>query len=421
MKKVLAWLLCVALLVSLAAIPALAESKITIWAWDPNFNIAIMNEAIARYTKAHPEAQFEVVEMAKADVEQKLHTTLAAQTKEGLPDIVLIEDYNAKKYLEAYPGNFADLTDKFNYADFAPYKVDVATVDGHTYSVPFDSGVTGFFYRTDMLAEAGFKAEDLQNITWDRFVEIATAVKEKTGKTLFAADKSDGGLMRIMMQSAGQWYFDAEGKPALVGNAALTEAINMYKKMYDAQVFKPTSGWDEWVGAINQGDSASITSGVWIVGSIKAAADQSGLWAVAPVPRLNLEGSVNASNLGGSSWYVLENAANKDAAIAFMQEIYAKDTDFYQTILLNNGAVGTYLPATTGDAYSKADEFFGGNAIYTDLAKWMAEIPSVDCGVYTYEADAAVMAQMEGVYSGATTVEQALEAAQAQLENAIEE
>ena len=266
-----------------------------------------MKEAAARYEAINPDVKIDIVEMAKADVEQKLNTILAAKTTEGLPEIVLIEDYNAQKYLQYYPGSFADLTTKFNYDDFAAYKVGVMTLDGKVYGVPFDSGVVGFFYRSDILAESGFKAEDLKNITWDRFIEIGKTVKEKTGKYMLGFQNTDGGIMRIMMQSAGKWYFDEEGKPALIGNQALVEAFELYKKIVDSGIAKPTNNWNEWVGTINTGESASVTSGVWIVGSIKAAKDQSGLWDVAPVPRLSTVDSKNASNLGGSSWYILDN------------------------------------------------------------------------------------------------------------------
>lgn len=396
------------------------SGKITVWAWDPNFNISIMNEAADRYIAANPGVEVEVVEMAKADVEQKLHTTLASQTTEGLPDIVLIEDYNGQKYLQSYPGSFAELTNEFNFDDFAAYKTKVMTVDDKIYGIPFDSGVAGMFYRTDILEEAGYKSEDLKNITWNQFIEIGKAVKEKTGKTFLAFDKADGGIMRIMLQSAGQWYFDKEGKPALKESAALKEAITLYKEIVDTGIAKPTSGWDEWVNAINSGDSATITTGVWIVGSIKAATDQSGKWAVAPVPRLSSVESKNASNLGGSSWYILDKATNKDLAVDFMKTIYGADNDFYQTILMNNGAVGTYLPAVSGDAFNKGDDFFGGNAIYKDLSAWMSDIPSIDYGSYTYEADAAVMGQLEAVTNGTISINDAIDAAQAQLENSIQ-
>lgn len=397
-----------------------STKEITVWAWDPNFNIAIMNEAASRYSAKNPDVKITVAEMAKADVEQKLHTTLASKTKDGLPEIVLVEDYNAQKYLQSYPGSFSDLTGSINFDDFAKYKTEVMTLDGKIYGVPFDSGVTGMFYRTDILEEAGFTASDLENITWDQFIEIGKTVKEKTGKTLLALDKVDGGLMRVMLQSAGEWYFDKDGKPNLANNEALKEAVETYKKINDSGIAKPINGWNEWVGAINTGDSATINTGVWIIGSIRAAADQSGKWAVAPIPRLNISSSKNASNLGGSSWYILENSANKDIAIDFMKTIYAEDNDFYQTILVNNGAVGSYIPAAKGEAYTKEDEFFSGKAIYADLSKWITEIPVINYGLYTYEADSAIMSNITSYYDNSKTVEQMLQDAQAQLENQIQ-
>ncbi|MDT4762935.1 ABC transporter substrate-binding protein [Sphaerochaeta sp. PS] len=422
-KSLLLLLVCLVLVTPLFAGGA-SETKqagpIKIWAWDPNFNISIMNEAISRYQAKHPEATFEVVELAKADVEQKLHTNLASRTKEGLPDIVLIEDYNVQKYLTSYPGQFADLSSAFNYNDFVGYKADVMKLDGKYYGVPFDSGVAGFFYRTDLLKKAGFTAQDLENITWDRFADIAKEYKAKTGQYLIANDKSDGGLFRIMLQSAGSWYFDNEGKPALVNNAALMEAMKLYKRFVAEDLALPSNGWNEWVGSFNSGKVASVITGVWIIGSIKAGVDQSGLWAVAPTPRLSLDKSVNASNLGGSSWFVLQNGANRDKAIAFMQEIYGNDKGFYQTILMNNGAIGSYMPAFSGDAFKALDPFFGNKAIFTDLSRWASMIPKVNVGQYTYEADAAVMAVMEDYYNGKTTLEQAVKSAENQLKNSIQ-
>jgi len=422
-KSVIILLVLLALMTPLFAAGS-SEAKeagpIKIWAWDPNFNISIMNEAISRYQAKHPEATFEVVELAKADVEQKLHTNLASKTTQGLPDIVLIEDYNVQKYLTSYPGQFADLTSSFNYNDFVGYKADVMKLDGKYYGVPFDSGVSGFFYRTDLMKKAGFEAKDLENITWNRFADIAKQYKAKTGQYMLAGDKSDGGLFRIMLQSAGSWYFDKDGKPALVGNAAVKEAMMLYKRFVTEDLMLPTSGWTEWVGAMNSGKVASITTGVWIIGSIKAGTDQSGMWAVAPTPRLDLTNSANASNLGGSSWFVLQNGANRVKAIEFMKEIYGSDKAFYQTILINNGAIGSYIPAFTGDAFATKDAFFGNKAIFGDLSKWASMVPKVNVGQYTYEADAAVMAVMEDFYKGKTTIEQATKAAEDQLKNAIQ-
>lgn len=393
------------------------KKTVTVWAWDPNFNVAIMEEAKAIYEAEHDDVTIEVVDYAKGDLEQKLHTMLASGATDELPDIVLVEDYNSQKYLQSYPGSFMDLTEKVNYDDFASYKVELMTLDGKTYGVPFDSGVSGFFYRTDYLEEAGYSPEDLENITWDTFLEIGETVFEKTGHQMLATDPNDGGLMRVMLNGAGTWYFDENGEINLANNEALAESMRIYRDIVNSPMTKITSGWGEWVGALNTGDVASITTGVWIMGSVKAEASQSGLWAVAPTPRLDVEGAVNASNLGGSSWYVLSAAKNPDAAVDFLNRIYT-DSDFYQKILVERGAVGSYLPAASGEAYANADDFFGGQAVFSDFAKWMDQIPALNYGLYTYEADAAIMGVMPGVYAG-DSIDEALETAQQQLSSQI--
>ena len=441
MKKLFALLLVMTMVLSLAACgsdkaeePAATTSTetpaadapeeevketITIWAWDPNFNIAIMEAASEVYMADNPNVEFEIVDFAKADLEQKLHTSLASGTTDGLPDIVLIEDYNAQKYLQSYPGSFEDLTGQISHEDFAAYKVGLMTLDSKVYGVPFDSGVSGFYYRTDYMEEAGYSADDLNNITWDRFIEIGEDLFEKTGHQMMATDPYDGGLMRVMLNGAGKWYFDGEGNATIANNDALADALRVYSEIVKSPMTKQTAGWGEWVGAINSGDVASITTGVWITGSVKAGEGQEGLWAVAPTPRLDVAGSVNASNLGGSSWYVLSSSEEKAVTVDFLSTMYGGNVDFYQDILVANGAVGSYLPSAAGSAYAEGDDFFGGQVVFADFAKWMDEIPSLNYGLYTYEADAAIMAEMQSVYDGGD-VKEALQRAEDQVKSQIQ-
>jgi lactose/L-arabinose transport system substrate-binding protein len=107
-----------------------------------------------------------------------------------------------------------------------------------------------------------------------------------------AFDPTDGGLIRVMLQSAGSWYYDNAGKPWLAGNKVMEAAVSTYAKLIGAPGTMKTSGWAEWVGAINSGKAASISTGVWIIGSVKAEASQAGNWAVAPIPRLDVPGAV---------------------------------------------------------------------------------------------------------------------------------
>ncbi len=404
---------------SLLASTAAFAGEITIWCWDPNFNVAIMKEAGARYTAKHPETTFNVVDFAKADVEQKLQTALSSGTTDALPDIVLIEDYGAQKYLQSFPGAFAALSGKIDYSGFAPYKVELMTLDGAVYGVPFDSGVTGLYYRKDYLEQAGFKPEDMQDLTWDRYIEIGKAVEAKTGKKMLGLDVNDAGFIRILMQSAGSWYFDKDGNLAIEGNAALKAALETEQKILQANLHKPAAGWTEWVSTFTSGDVATVTTGVWITGTVKAQADQAGKWGVAPIPKLNVEGASNASNLGGSSWYVIDSSAEKDEAIDFLNEVYAKDVDFYQKILTERGAVGSLLAARTGPAYGEADAFFGGEKVWQNFSDWLAKVPSVNYGIFTNEVDTAVTAHLPDLASGAN-VDEVLKAIQSQAEGQIQ-
>ena len=406
--------------ISLLTVAAASAGEISVWVWDKAFNGDTMREAGALYTADHPDVTINVDDTASQDdIRAKLQTQLLAGSTEGLPDIVLIQDDIAQKYLQSFPGAFEPLSDEIDMSVFADYKVAAATLDGKSYSLPFDSGVTGLFYRSDYFAEAGYGPEDLENITWDRLVEIGKDVMAKTGHKLLDLDLNDSGLIRMMMQSAGEWYFNADGELHITDNAALKKALETYAKFFQADLVKPVSGWAEYTGTFTSGEVAAVPVGVWITATIKANADQSGKWGVAPIPRLDIDGSVNASNQGGSSWYVLASSDNKAETIDFLKTVWAGNTDFYQDILIKRGAVGSLLAAREGDAYKASDDFFGGAPVWQNFSTWLSQIPAVDYGTYTAEVDSAVQAQLPTIIEGGD-LDTALQAIQDQAQQQMQ-
>ncbi|WDF50705.1 extracellular solute-binding protein [Paenibacillus sp. KACC 21273] len=393
-----------------------AKKEITVWAWDPNFNIAALNLAKERYMAKHPDVKINIVENAQADIVQKLNTGLNSGTTKGLPNIVLIEDYRSQNFLQAYPDAFRDMSDSIKGADFADYKAGPTSYNGKQYGVPFDSGVTGMYVRTDYLKEAGYTPEDMQDIDWDKFIEIGKAVKAKTGKDMLTQDPNDLGLIRAMIQSAGSWYLKEDGKtPNIAGNAALKEAMENYKAMFDANIVKTNSDWSQFLAAFNSGAVASVPTGNWITPSIKAEASQSGKWAVVPFPKLkNTPNSVHASNIGGSSWYVM-NVDGQDTAADFMKETFGSDKELYQDMLNKIGIIGTLKSASSGSAYDKADEFFGGQKIYADFAKWTTEVPNVNYGLHTYAIEDIMTVEVQNYLAG-KDIDSVLNDVQAQAE-----
>ena len=243
---------------------------ITVWAWDDNFNVAVMKKAAEVYKKTNPDANInvDVVSLSKEDVYVKLQTALAGGGS-GLPDIVLLEDYVSGKYLNTFPGSFADLTDSFDYSQFLDFKVDAVTVDGKTYAVPFDTGATALYYREDILEQAGYKEEDMQDLTWDEFIKIGKDVTEKTGTPMIveiANNKTT--LVRAMMQSCGLWYYDQNGDINITNNEALKAAFETISEMKEAGILYEAESTEGRAAALNNGQVASVVNAPWFISSI---------------------------------------------------------------------------------------------------------------------------------------------------------
>jgi lactose/L-arabinose transport system substrate-binding protein len=410
MKKILALFLVSILMLTACSSGSKTEdasgdskdtNEITVWTWDPNFNIKAMNLAKDAYASENPDLDIKVIENAQDDIIQKLNTSLSSGTTKGLPNIVLIEDYRAQSFLQAYPDMFHELTGTFKVEDFAQYKIAPTSVDGKNYGIPFDTGVAGLYVRTDYLEKAGYTVDDLKDIDWNQYIEIGKKVKEATGKNMLTQDPNDLGLIRMMIQSAGSWYTKEDGvTPNLAGNDALKVAFETYKEILDADLVTPVSDWSQFLAGFNSGDVATVPTGNWITPSVKAEESQSGKWAVVSLPRLpDVKSSVNSSNLGGSSWYVL-NIPGKEKAAEFLANTFGSNADFYQTLIKEVGAIGTYTPATEGEAYQEADEFFGGQQIIADFAKWTEEIPQINYGLHTYAIEDILAVEAQNYLKG---------------------
>lgn len=430
MKKVFKSSLVLLSMLTLAACSPKAETEtgggkkdkdktesVTAWAWDPTFNVKALEEANKLVDK---ENQVTIVPSSQDDIVQKLNTALTAGNKDGLPSIVLIEDYKAQGFLESYPEAFEDLSDIVKEDDFAQYKFGASKgADGKIYGMPFDSGVSGLFYRADLLEEAGYSEQDLIDITWNDYMDMAKKVKEKTGTEMLSLDPSDLGPIRIMMQSAGEWYTGENGEVTIEGNKSLKEGIQLYIQLLKEDVALSVSDWDSGVEALNTGKVASAPSGSWYSSSIMQAEDQSGKWRIAPTPRLdNVSSSVNASSIGGGAWYVLKGVGDTDKAKSFLKETFGSSKELTNTLVKEIGLVSTLATAPETENYQAPNEFYSGQKVYEDFAEWMTNIPTVNYGKNTNEIE-AIMTEFVQRAIGGEDLDDLLKEAQAQIESTI--
>jgi len=190
MKKLLVILLVTAMVLSLAACggqttpaqsttaaqgetaaAAADDQTLTVWCWDPAFNIYAMKEAEKVYQKTNPNFKLNIVETPWNDVQTKVTTASASNDLSTLPDILLMQDNAFQKNVISFPDTFADITSMgIDFTQFGASKVAYSVVDGKNYGVPFDNGAVIHALRTDILAEAGLTIADFTDITWDKYI-----------------------------------------------------------------------------------------------------------------------------------------------------------------------------------------------------------------------------------------------------------
>lgn len=358
-----------------------AEDTINVWAWDAAYNIDIIKKAVKKYNQEyHKDLRVVVQDMPSADVNQKLQTILSSGSLKGLPDLVLLQDADSQKFLSNYHQAFADMTKKVDLDDFYAFKKAAVTYDGKVYGVPFDVGVTGLLYRTDLFAKAGYTAADLENITWKQFIKMGEQVTKVTGVPYYSDNVySEIRLLQILMQSAGSFVNNPQGKTTLVGNKIATRSFQTIIDLKNSKDVKLTNDWNSYMKVPATGDTASIMIGNWFLATLMANKDQSGKWGLAPIPKLDgIATATHYSNTGGASWYVMsQGKAKQNKIIDFVNTMFGKDKEFQQQILKENNAIVSSKSAVKGSAYQEKVAFFGNQSIYLDYTKWLNQVPTI--------------------------------------------
>lgn len=393
------------------------ENTLTVWAWDSQFNLYSMEEAAKIYKEDHPDFNLKTVEITWDDLQTKLGTIIGSGNYDQLPDICLMQDFAFQKYVTIYDGLFQDITDSgVDFSKFAEAKTAASVVDGKNYGVPFDNGTEVAIYRTDVLADAGYTIDDLTDIDWNRFIEIGEDVYAKTGYSLLSVQTGSSEMIYQMMQSAGKSTWNEDGTPNIVGNETLKQCMEIYKEMADKHVMDVRNSWDEYVATFTSGKTAGVINGCWIMVQLESAEDLSGKWNITNIPSLpGVDGATNYTNQGGSTWAITANCKNVDLATDFLGSTFAGSTELYDTILPGCGAISTWLPASESAVYAEPKDYYGGQAVYGQIAEFGSKVPSVDLGTYYTEAQTALTTVVGNVLGGAD-IDSELETAQKTIE-----
>ena len=390
------------------------DNTLTVWTWDPNFNIYAINKAAELYAAdGHEDFHVKVTEIESQDIETKLTTIANAGELEALPDIFLIQDASFQKFAQNYPDIFTDLTDSgIDFSQFSAAKTSYSVVNNRNMGIPFDSGTAVNCIRTDYLEQAGFTVEDFTDITWSDYMEKAKIVKEKTGQPMLTAKSATPDIIMMMLQSCGASLFQEDGSPNLDRNDVLKECMSIYIQMVRDNTLEEMPGWDQYIASINNGTVAGAMNGCWIIASVEAKEDQAGKWAVTNLPRLDsIPNATNYSSNGGSTWAITSQCKNQKLAQDFFKSTFAGSQALYDDIL-SKGALSTWLPAGDSPLYEEPVDFFGKDAVYKKIVEYSSEIPSSVTSPYYYDARDAMCTALSNVIQQNASLDEELKTAQ---------
>lgn len=376
-----------------------AEEKktILIWTWDDTFNVKAAKMAAQEYQKKHKDIKIVIETKEREEILTNTKIMFASKVYDNLPDVIMIEDYDIQDVLQSHQNEFVELTNRIDYDKYVDFKKRLCEKDGHFYGIPFDCGTAALFYRIDIIEAAGYKEKDMENLTWSDYIRIGRDVYDKTGTPMLTLDPTDLPLIRLIMQSCGEWYVKEDGITANIEeNNALRQALLVYDKLLEENLGISVNGWNEFISAFQKGDVATVLSGSWIMSSIMENSAQNGLWRVTSIPVMEEnEQCVSASNVGGSAWYILKNSSGSEAATDFMIEMFTENNDFFDDLVSEIGVVLSLKDSSALSNYNAKSSFFGNQKVTQFLTEKAAMVHTVNYGSKTYEIEAILESELQ--------------------------
>jgi len=363
------------------------------------------------------------------DLLSKLIVDRAAESWDTMPDAAEMSTSYIPQLAEA--GVLVDLTDLI-----APFRDDISsailegvTWNGKVWAVPWMPNSAMIWYNIEVFNMAGVSADDIE--TWDDFITVGKIVTEfqyPDGQKRYMsnADTAWGPGMQIqeMLQQQCSGFFDPQtGDLTIDTDPAFRQAVEFWAKAYTEGILLPGEEWETpWFDALNDGIIATYISANWMDQVIQGDLENAeGKWRAMKFPAFEKGGS-RASFEGGSANVVVLNKPdiNLDLAWAFMEHSFLNG-DVTGDLAADHMLVPAYLPALKHPYFSEPNEFYGGQIVGAlDL-----EIQNEAKCAFPYtehfaEAQDLILVEIQEVWAGNKSVDQAITDAAEAIRSAIE-
>ncbi|PPA69634.1 ABC transporter substrate-binding protein [Jeotgalibacillus proteolyticus] len=387
------------------------SGEITVAAW--NLAADSLSETAENFMEEYPDATV-TIEYTTSDYNSIIPPLTAGR---GAPDIVQVQQRDFPNFMEVFDGQFIDITDRLGdrKSEFAEVAMNLVEKEDTVYAMPWDIGPVGMYYRKDMFEDAGIDPNEIT--TWDKYIEAGQKLQsELDGVKMSSHSLTNDDIAetyRMLMNQLGGQYYDENGNIQLVREENI-QAMDMFKKMVDADLFLQAPTWDDRIRAFSNNQIATVLFPVWYAGTIKTqASDQQGLWGLMPMPAFT-EGGPNQSHSGGSVLAISSQTENEALAWEFLE--YTLMTNEGQDVQMEYGLFPSWQPYYETEKFSEEDEFFE-IALSEFFGELSTDIPPIDYGSHFLDVNSAMADAIGEVVIDGKDIEAALRDAEKKVSN----
>ena len=322
------------------------------------------SDAVAKaFGEAHPDIKVRFETQAGGP---DYYAKLSNAVKSGAVPDVAVAEYTRLPELVSL-GSAQDLSESSGELvkkTFPESIQQLVTLGGKTWGVPRDAAPMMYYYRKDFFDKNGLKPAT----TWEEYKTLATKVKAADAKARAGAFLTgDANLLTDLSWQAGARWFDTQGDAWKVGiDSEPTKKVAAYWQDLVSQKLVGTFPLyaDEFWQSVQKNETVGYVCASWCAGGLKSTVpDQSGKWAVAPLP--TWDGKPASAMWGGSSFIVPKGAKNAAAANTFTQWITTDPKGIEAWYASGSSSMFPASPELLPVAKKSFDAaFFGGQDIF---------------------------------------------------------
>ncbi|HUF26091.1 MAG TPA: sugar ABC transporter substrate-binding protein, partial [Gemmatimonadaceae bacterium] len=288
---------------------------------------------------------------------------LTAHVGRSTPDVsqlgnTWVPEFAAIGALESLDSRIAGSTELDSSAFFAGiWRTNI--VNDTVFGIPWYVDTRVVFYRTDLLADAGY---DRPPGSWDEWLEAMRAVKRQVGPDRYAIFLPTNEWMQpvVLGQQAGSPILRDGGRYGAFSEPEFRRAFEFYVSLFEEDL-APRIGNTQMSNVYQEfarGTFAMYITGPWNIGEFRRRLppEMEGRWATAPLPGPTGPES-GTSNAGGSSVVLFRHSPHKAEAwrlIEFLSRPEQQRRFFELTGSLPAREATWEHPTLIGDEYARA-------------------------------------------------------------------